>query len=217
MNLVIKSGTNFFHGSLYYFNRNEFLAARNWFDSPDTSKKELRNNQEGGSLGGPIWKNRTFFFTTYEQQNYLAGDTEPGTVPSDAAVASAAAKLALKGIAVSPVALNLLNALWPSNIKGLAAGVNNYITTPNNTSVSYNGIIKLDHIFNERNNIAVRYFGGTGQQEAFAGSAIPYYFQVAPSRMHNFSVVYNTVLTPKFVGQTCGGCQLLQTAVHRCE
>lgn len=53
LNLVIKSGTNDFNGSLYYFNRNEFLAARNWFTPTSSPIQELRNNQEGGSLGGP--------------------------------------------------------------------------------------------------------------------------------------------------------------------
>jgi len=205
LNLVIKSGTNAFHGSLYYFNRNEFLAARNWFIPAGSPTQALRNNQEGGSLGGPIWKNHTFFFMTYEQQNYIAGDTALGTVPSAGLVAKSEAILTAKGIAVSPVALNLLNALWPSNIQNAPAIKNNYLSTANNVSDSYNGIVKLDHYFNEHNNLAVRYFGGTGSQTEAIGSAIPYYYQTAPSRMHNFSVVYNEVLTPKFVGQTVVG------------
>ena len=82
---------------------------------------------------------------------------------------------------------------------------NNFFSTANNTSDSYNGIVKLDHIFNERNNIAIRYFGGTGSQTEAVGSAIPYYYQVAPSRMHNFSLVYNGVISPQFVSQTVAG------------
>ncbi|HEY3938759.1 MAG TPA: carboxypeptidase regulatory-like domain-containing protein [Bryobacteraceae bacterium] len=205
LNLVIKSGTNNFHGSLYYFNRNEFLAARNWFVPATAATQELRNNQEGGSLGGPIWKNKTFFFVTYEQQIFTAGDTAQGTVPSDAFVAKSEAILAAKGIPVSPVALNLLSTLWPANIRSEPAVQGNYLNAANNTSNSYNGIVKLDHIFNERNNIAVRYFGGTGSQTEAVGSAIPYYYQVAPSRMHNFSLVYNFVISPRFVSQTVVG------------
>jgi hypothetical protein len=202
LNVVIKSGTNTLHGSLYYFNRNEFLAAQNWFV---TSKQKLRNNQEGGSLGGPIWKNHTFFFVTYEQQNYTAGQTARGTVPSDAQVAASTALLAKQGIAVSPVASTLINTLWPSSIHGLPGTQNNFVSTANNLSNSHNGIVKLDHIFNERNNIAVRYFGGTGSQTEAVGSSIPFYYQVAPSRMHNFSAVYNHVFSPQFVGQTVAG------------
>ncbi len=205
LNLVIKSGTNDFHGSLYYFNRNEFLAARNWFSSANQPKQELRNNQEGGSLGGPIWKNHTFFFLTYEQQNFLAGDTTVGTTPSAAWIALGEQVLAQKSVAVNPVSLNLIHALWPANSLTGPATQNNFFSNGNNTSDSYNGIVKLDHIFNERNNIAVRYFGGTGSQTAAVGSAIPDYFQVAPSRMHNFSFVYNSVISPNFVSQTLAG------------
>ncbi len=205
LNLVIKSGTNDFHGSLYYFNRNEFLAARNWFTPAGTPTQELRNNQEGGSLGGPIWRNHTFFFITYEQQNFVAGNTAQGTTPSAAWVTAGEQVLARNGVAVNPVSLNLINALWPANSLTGPATQNNFFSSANNTSDSYNGIIKIDHIFNERNNIALRYFGGTGSQTEAVGSSIPYYYQVAPSRMHNFSVVYNEVLSPRFVGQTLAG------------
>ncbi len=205
LNLVIKSGTNNFHGSLYYFNRNEFLAARNWFTPTSSPVQELRNNQEGGSLGGPIWRNKTFFFITYEQQNYVAGNTAQGTTPSAAWVNLGTSLLARDGVPVNPVSLNLINALWPANSLTGPATQNNYYSTANNVSNSYNGIVKLDHIFNERNNIAVRYFGGTGSQTEEAGSAIPYYYQTAPSRMHNFSVVYNGVISPRLVSQTVAG------------
>lgn len=205
LNLVIKSGTNAFHGSLYYFNRNEFLAARNWFTPSTSPVQELRNNQEGGSLGGPIWRNKTFFFVTYEQQVYLAGNTAQGTTPSAAWVNLGERLLARDGVPVNPVSLNLINALWPANSLTGPATQDNYFSTANNTSNSYNGIVKLDHIFNERNNIAFRYFGGTGSQTEEVGSAIPYYFQTAPSRMHNFSLVYNGVISPRFVSQTVVG------------
>ena len=205
LNLIIKSGTNDFHGSLYYFNRNEFLAARNWFTPAGTPTQELRNNQEGGSLGGPIWRNHTFFFLTYEQQNFVAGNTAEGTAPSNAWVALGQQVLAKNGVPVNPVSLNLISALWPANALTGPATQNNFFSRANNTSDSYNGIIKLDHIFNERNNIAFRYFGGTGSQTEDVGSAIPYYYQVAPSRMHNFSLVYNAVISPKLVSQTVAG------------
>ncbi len=204
-NIVIKSGTNNFHGSLYYFNRNEFLAARNWFVPANTKTQELRNSQPGGSLGGPIWKNHTFFFLTYAQPNHVADNTAQGTVPSAAWVASGTQLLNRYGVAVNPVSLRLINALWPADSLTGPATKNNYFSTGNTTSDSYNGIVKLDLIFNERNNIAVRYFGGTGSQTAPVGSVVPYYFQVAPSRMHNFSLVYNGVVSPKFVTQTTAG------------
>ncbi len=205
LNLVIKSGTNDFHGSLYYFNRNEFLAARNWFTPAGTPVQKLRNNQEGGSLGGPMWRNRAFFFLTYEQQNFVAGNTAQGTTPSQSWVNEAAQVLAKNGVPVNPVSLNLINTLWPGNALTGPATQNNFFSSANNISNSYNGIVKIDYIFNEKNNIAFRYFGGTGSQTEAVGSSVPYYFQVAPSRMHNFSLVYNEVFSSRFVAQTVAG------------
>ena len=217
LNLVIKSGTNTLHGSLYYFNRNEAFASRNWFVSPSAPTTELRNSQPGGSLGGPIWKNHTFFFVTYEQQNYVAGQTAEGTTPSAAWVSAAQQVMARDGVAINPVSLRVLNTLWPANSLTGPATVNNYSSSANNISNSYNGVVKLDHIFNERNNIAIRYFGGTGVQTEYVGSALPEYFQTAPSRMHNFSFVYNRVIKPNFISTDARWRELLQAGLQRCS
>ncbi len=205
LNVVVKSGTNSLHGSAYYFNRNEALAASDWFTPPGSPTGKLRNNQEGFSLGGPIVKNHTFFFINYEQQNYRQALTAPGTTPSAAWVSEAAAQMTKDGVAVNPLAQTLINTLWPSNSLGGPANVYNFAGAGINLSNSYNGVVKLDHQFNEKNNIAFRYFGGTGNQTEYVGSAMPYYFQACPSRMHNFSLVYNTVITPRFVAQTLLG------------
>ncbi len=63
LNAAIKSGTNSFHGDLYEFLRNDVLDARNAFD---TTRQPYKQNQFGATLGGPIIKNRTFFFGDYE-------------------------------------------------------------------------------------------------------------------------------------------------------
>ncbi|MDQ3174626.1 MAG: carboxypeptidase-like regulatory domain-containing protein, partial [Acidobacteriota bacterium] len=65
VNIVVKSGTNDFHGTAYTFIRNDNFDARNFFEQ---QRNEFRNGNFGGVLGGPIWKNRTFFFTGYEGQ-----------------------------------------------------------------------------------------------------------------------------------------------------
>jgi hypothetical protein len=205
LNVVIKSGTNNFHGSVYYFNRNEAFATNNWFTPPGSPNSKLRNNQEGFSLGGPIVKNHTFFFINYEQQNYREALTAVGTTPSAGWVSAATQVMARDGVQVNPLALTLINNLWPANSLSGPAAVHNYNGAGINLSNSYNGVIKLDHQFNEKNNIAIRYFGGTGNQTEYIGSALPYYFQAAPSRMHNFSVVYNRVISPRFVAQTLAG------------
>src|ERR1019366_10425408 len=64
VNMITKSGTNNLHGSAYEFLRNSDLDARNFFDIP--TKPAFKRNQFGGSIGGPIKKDKTFFFGNYE-------------------------------------------------------------------------------------------------------------------------------------------------------
>src|SRR6266849_3398372 len=79
--LTTKSGTNNFHGSLFEFLRNTSLDAKNFF-LPSTEKFNL--NQFGGSVGGPIRKNKTFFFVDAEQKYHRHGITFTGLLPSEA-------------------------------------------------------------------------------------------------------------------------------------
>jgi Carboxypeptidase regulatory-like domain len=80
INLVTKSGTNSFHGSAYEFLRNDILDASNYFSNV---KPELRRNQYGASLGGPIWKaKKLFFFGNYEGLRQVAGATSASLVPT---------------------------------------------------------------------------------------------------------------------------------------
>jgi hypothetical protein len=81
INIVSKSGSNEFHGSLFEFLRNDKMDARNPFD---TSKQPFRLNQFGGNLGGPIIKNRTFFFANYEGLRQRVSQTFRNDVPSAA-------------------------------------------------------------------------------------------------------------------------------------
>ncbi len=82
INAVTRSGSNSFHGSAYEFLRNDALDARNFFDG---KKPPLRRNQFGGSAGGPIIKNKTFFFADYEGIRRSQGVTSTVNVPSPAA------------------------------------------------------------------------------------------------------------------------------------
>ena len=83
INAVMKSGTNSFHGDVYWFLRDEGLDARNFFDSPKIAP--FHRNQFGGSAGGPIRKGKTFIFGDYEGIRQTKGLTGNATVPSDAA------------------------------------------------------------------------------------------------------------------------------------
>lgn len=213
VNLVIKSGTNEFHGSGYYYNRNEAFAEPSPFAPVGASARRIRNGQGGFSLGGPIIRNKLFFFSTGEMQKADAANAQPVTTPSPAWVDAARAVLARYGETVNPVSQNLLS-FWPARTRTGGAVANNFTSTDSNIYDSYNGIVKIDWNVNDRHNLAGRYYGGTGKQVALVNNNAPFleYFQVAPSRMHNVSIVLNSVLTPRLVNQlVLGGNYFLQT------
>lgn len=85
INLIIRSGTNAFHGNAYEFLRNDKLAANDWFNNLYGSPRPiLRYNQFGGTIGGPIKRNKTFFFFDYESVRQKSPGTATVGVPSDA-------------------------------------------------------------------------------------------------------------------------------------
>jgi hypothetical protein len=82
INLTTKAGTNTVHGNGFEFLRNEALNARNYFQPAPAAKPEYRRNQFGGTLGGPITRDRTFFFVDYQGQRQGIGRTVISTVPT---------------------------------------------------------------------------------------------------------------------------------------
>src|SRR5260221_687342 len=81
-NAITRSGTNAFHGSVYEFLRNSALDAKNFFETADAAKAPFKRNQFGGSVGGPIVPNRTFFFVDYEGIRQAKGIANVDFVPS---------------------------------------------------------------------------------------------------------------------------------------
>jgi hypothetical protein len=89
LNATIKSGTNHIHGTAWEFFRNDKLDAADWFeDHAGTKKGALRQNQFGVSVGGPILRDKAFFFGDYEGFRRVQGTVETGSVPTAAEVAS---------------------------------------------------------------------------------------------------------------------------------
>jgi carboxypeptidase family protein len=204
INLVIKSGTNNVHGSGFYFNRNEHLSALSPVQAPGSAKREIRNNQFGGSLGGPIVHNKTFYFSAFEAQKLTGANTLADTAPSPAWVGQATQLLNQFGVPVNSVSTKLL-ALWPADSRTGPASALNFTSLDPNTYSSYNGIAKVDHQINGTFNVSGRYFGGGGDQVATTNSPYRAYFQAVPSRMHNVSLVTTGVLTPHLVNQLVFG------------
>jgi len=207
-NLTIKSGTNSLHGSGYYYNHNEFFQRTNPFE---TSKAETRNQHYGFSVGGPIWKDKTFFFIGGEHQAFLIGAENRATEPSALYQTAAYAVLDQYGVPHNPVSANLLNGngtlpgLWPTYALTGAATPLNYGAVGNLTGHSFNGILKLDEQLTARDHIAFVWFVGQGTQTAPVSSDLAPYFENAPIHVDNFSLVYNRVLSNSITNQLSMG------------
>lgn len=207
-NLTIKGGTNTVHGSAYYFNHNEFFQATSPFAS---AKPKTRDEHWGYSLGGPIRKNKMFLFLGGEYQNFLLGMGTSATEPSAAYQADAMAVLKAYGVKANPVSLCLLNGcggakgLWPTDALTGSDIPDNFQSNGSASGHSFNGIAKYDYQISEKDHLAATWFVGQGTQTEPSSSELPYYFEVAPLHVQNYSLVYNRVLATNITNQLAAG------------
>src|SRR6266851_7629722 len=168
VNVVLRSGTNQLHGSAYYFNRNEAFGAASPFTPAGIKKPELRNYNFGFSVGGPIIKDKTFYFLTFEKQRYVISVSGLATEPSAEYIAAARGLLTANNVPESPISTNLINSLWPSSVtqSNLGLKVGNFFGNVPSIGYSYNGNLKLDHNFTEKHHLMLRAFNGQGDQIA---------------------------------------------------
>ena len=211
VNVVTKSGTNTVHGSVYYFNRNELFSANSPFATPGSEKGKLRDQQYGASVGGPVVKDRVFYFFNYEKQQFIITEPASTTEPTTAFQTDAEALLNQFGLTPTSTALASFGLFYPASIldcptTGSACdSVNNYTSNSPFSGYSYNAVGKLDVKISSKHTLALRMFGGQGNQTAYVGTYNPYFFETAPIHVFNYSAVLNSVLTPKFTNQVLVG------------
>ena len=212
INIVTKSGTNKLHGTAAEFLRNNALDARNFFNDALNGvvppKTSFHNNQFGGSLGGPIIRDKTFFFTDYEGQRETGGLNSLSCVPSPGNIAAAS-----HGITVNPVITALLaRNPWPAPNSGTpdscATGGNLSATTSIFNSV--NSVIgKIDHNINDTNLITGRYYYGTSIQSfplgLQGGGLLPGYNTETPTNINLISLSYLHTLSATQVNELRAG------------
>jgi outer membrane receptor protein involved in Fe transport len=222
LNVTTKSGTNQFHGDVYYYNRNEALAVSSPFVAPGSPSQPLRNQNYGATVGGPIWRDHTFFFLTYEEQKFVIGEANTVTEPSPAYVTEALALLANKNpstglpygnyspVAPSQVSQNILSTLWdPSAIASLPGNPGNYSSSAPQAGYSHNGVIHLDHNFSDKSHLSAIWYFGQGYADApscvFVCSYLPEYFQTVPTHIQNYNTVWNYSIRPNLSNQLAAG------------
>lgn len=147
INVVTANGTNQFHGSVYEFLRNSAFDARNFFDHGDIPHFE--RNVFGGSVGGPIVKDRTFFFTNYEGFRQTLGLSDLTLVPDDTSRANAVASI------------RPLLALWPVangaellNSNGTASGIAEAFSNPVQHIREDFGTVRVDQTLSSEDSIS---------------------------------------------------------------
>lgn len=203
VSVVTKSGGNHFHGSLFEYLRNEKLDSRNWFDRD--FKSPLRLNQFGASIGGPIVKNKLFFFGSYEGYRVRSGINIVEGVPklSRCASAVAAVRPLCEGAFLAPGAVRI---------------VTNPLTSPDfdigqlqasNPVNENSGALRLDYRANEKNSFYFRFFrdqGDNNQPQNVSGARAIYKYvpqngvlawqtSIGQTKINEFKLGYNSAYT----------------------
>jgi len=197
MNVIIRSGTNQVHGSVYALHRDASLDAANFFENlRGVSKAPFVWNEFGGTIGGPVviprlydGRNRTFFFAGYDGSRLRLGTTLSGVAPTPADIANATALVESQRITPNDLGMNILKLYSNLGLSGPFAVDNRGRQTPNS------GVLKIDHHFSDSDSISARYLHGNGEDEfptggpgPGGGSQLNPWFGVTPTVADNLAV-----------------------------
>jgi len=205
VNIITKSGTNEFHGTAFEYFRNSFFDARNYFNPVGDEQTLFINDQFGGSVGGPIVKDKTFSFGAYEGQRERVGSNFLLSVPTQSDIQQAAALALMQNPNINETPLLAVLSYFPTNTTNseMIPGV------VNDTNNLDNFILKLDHRFTPNQSLAVRYAFGQNQQEfpfgslgGFgSGSRLAPFAQISPTRVQVVSASLLSTLGPSRVNE----------------
>src|SRR5262245_36946740 len=228
VNIITKSGTNNYHGSAFEFYRNGSFDAKNYFAST-LDKPVLRQHQYGGSLGGPVFKNRTFFFADYEGFKVTQGVTTVVTVPTAKMRAGdfSGQTAAIFDPTTTPRAAFTGNATPTSRLDRTALSMLALHPRPSGPGLAryYTGVrdrtqdaktadIRADHIFDTSNHLFDRYsYNGV---TTFTPPVFPAINGIEPggggsfpgsneTTAHNFGADYSKIFSPSLIGDVRAG------------
>ncbi|MBI4469040.1 MAG: TonB-dependent receptor [Acidobacteria bacterium] len=195
VNVITRSGTNEFHGSVFEFFRNNVLDANNYFlNGSGIDRPALRNNQFGGVLGGPIRRDRTFFFGLFEGLRQAFSSVANGTVPSLEArrLADPALRLIISQIVLPNGPVDPKNPL----IARFTSSAPSEVTEDDFT-------IRVDQRWSERDQMFVRYNYGGGIQNfaSAAGGVAPNLVDRARIRLQGATINYTHTFSPNTLNE----------------
>lgn len=216
INIITKSGSNQLHGSAFEFLRNDALDARNYFNREPALKSAFRNNQFGGSLGGPIIKGRTFFFGAYEGQRERVTSDFTLLVPTATQIADAQALTLGNSVTPNPALTSILNFFpVPTGNNGSTGTVAGSVNDKNDVD---SFIVKIDHQINSSESLSGRYafarseqvfpLGGLGFG---GGSRIARFAQTSPTRVQLVSASLLSTISPSKINEVRFGYSRYRT------
>lgn len=208
VNVVTKSGSNTWSGALWEFNRDESLQARNFFAPSTQPKPALKQNQFGGSLGGPIVRGRLFGFGYYEGFRNESGSTQTLTVLSQAqrtGVFSSTIRDPLTGLPfpgntipatrISPAAQKLLQDFMPLP----NTGTNTYTVSPTIEDNRDQFGIRLDFRLTDNQTVIGRYI--RSETERFTPRTVQPTDQVSLATLQDFMMAHTFIMTSNAINQ----------------
>src|SRR5271166_6127610 len=217
VNIVTRSGSNDFHGSLFEYNRNSYFDARNYFNTSPNPQSRFNNNNFGGSVGGPVIKDKLFFFFAYEGQRERVGSDFNLTVPTQAQIATAKTEALGQDPTLNTAPLDAIIALMPITTDA----VNNQLAYSVRDKNDNNNLIgKADYRLSENNMLTARYAFGQSDQ-AFplgslggfgSGSRISSFEQISPTRVQVLSTSWLTTFTPTRINEFRFGYSRFRTS-----
>jgi hypothetical protein len=219
VNVILKSGTNSFHGTAYEFFRNAALDARNFFAPANEPAPKYQRNQFGFSLGGPIVKDRTFFFADYEGLREREGITRVTNVPtaleragdfSQSFLPAPINPFTRQPFADRKIPAQLLNpigarvaALYP--LPNRSTPFQNFVSSPTRRDRNDHFDVRLDHVIAKSSSLAARYsFGDRDLYEPFSGpnfAAVPGFGTNIPRRAQNAMIAETHVFSPSLLNE----------------
>ncbi len=220
VNVVLKSGTNELHGSLFEFHRNGALDARNFFAPASEPKPKYLRNQFGGSIGGPIKRDRTFIFGDYEGTRSREGITRITNVPTLLERQGDFSQslfglpidpftgMVFPGGVIDPLRIHPIGqaiaALYP--LPNRNEPFRNFVSSPTQRDDNDSFDLRLDHRLTDRADLTFRYsFGDRNLFEPFTGptfSLVPGFGDTVKRRSQNAMAALTLVVTPNLVNET---------------
>ncbi len=219
INVALKSGTNKFHGTAYEFFRNAALDARNFFAVTQDVAPRYQRNQFGFSIGGPIRRDRTFFFADYEGRRAAEGITQVTNVPTqlertgdfsqsifskpqDPFTGSPFAGGRIPADRMNPIGKAIAN-LYP--LPNRPTPGQNYVSSPVLRDRDDRFDVRIDHALSSRSSLVVRYsFSDRDLYEPFSGAGfarVPGFGTNIPRRAQNFMVGEDHTFTSALINQ----------------